>query len=121
MQRLVRDANQLRWDHSALRSQSLDITHQDQQNNVFAFRRWNEQGDVILTVVNFSGGEWPNFDYAVRTGIGGGWQEVFNSQAPLYGGYENSGNGSDSRWSDAGGYVHIRLPKWSVLCFKQVG
>jgi 1,4-alpha-glucan branching enzyme len=119
MQRLVRQANQMRWEHSALRSHSLDISHRDQQNNVFAFRRWNDQGDVVLTVVNFSNGEWP--DYAVRTGVGGGWQEIFNSQAPEYGGYPDSGNGSDARWSDGGGYVHIRLPKWSVLCFRQVG
>jgi 1,4-alpha-glucan branching enzyme len=119
MQQLVRQANRMRWEHSALRSQSLDISHRDQQNNVFAFRRWNDQGDVVLTVVNFSNGEWP--DYAVRTGVGGGWQEIFNSQAPEYGGYPDSGNGSDARWSDGGGYVHIRLPKWSVLCFRQVG
>jgi len=121
MQALVRDANEMRWRHGALRSQSLDVAHVDRQNGIFAFRRWTDQGDVVLTVVNFSDREWKDFDYAVRTGVGGGWQEIFNSQSPLYDGYADSGNGPDSRWSDGGGYVHIRLPKWSVLCFRQVG
>jgi 1,4-alpha-glucan branching enzyme len=120
MQALVRSANQLRWQHPALRSQSLDVTHTDRQNNVLAFRRWNEQGDVVLTVANFSEREWPDFDYAVRTGAGGAWQEIFNSQAPEFDGYAESGNGPGARHADAGGYVHVRLPKWSVLCFRQV-
>lgn len=121
MQALVRGANQMRWEHPALRSHSLDVTHHDRDNNVFAFRRWNDSGDVVLTVVNFSEREWPGFDYFVRTGVGGTWQEIFNSQAPQLGGYEDSGNGPTSRASDAGGYVPIRLPKWSVLCFRQIG
>jgi 1,4-alpha-glucan branching enzyme len=120
MQALVRAANRMRWEHSALRSHSLDVTHTDRQNNVLAFRRWNEQGDVVLTIANFSEREWLGEDYAVRTGAGGSWQEIFNSQAPEFDGYADSGNGSSARHSDAGGYVHIRLPKWSVLCFKQV-
>ena len=121
MQALVRGANQLRWNHAALRSHSLEVTHHDRQNNVLAFRRWNEQGDVVLTVANFSDHEWLGFDYAVRTGAGGGWQEIFNSQAPEYDGYADSGNGPTARWSDGGGFVPIRLPKWSVLSFRQVG
>lgn len=120
MQALVRGANQLRWSHSALRSHSLDVTHTDRQNNVLAFRRWNQDGDVVLTIANFSEQEWHGFDYAVRTGVVGSWQEIFNSQAPEYGGYADSGNGPSARHADAGGYVHIRLPKWSVLCFRQI-
>lgn len=121
MQELVRAANQLRWNHPALRSHSLDIPYQDRQNNVFAFRRWTDQGDVVLTIANFSDREWSGFDYAVRTGVGGNWQEIFNSQAPLFGGYPDSGNGSGVRESDGGGYIHIRLPKWAVLSFRQLG
>lgn len=120
MQALVRAANQMRWNHPALRSNSLDVSHTDRQNNVLAFRRWNEHGDVVLTVANFSEHEWLGFDYAVRTGADGGWQEIFNSQAPEFDGYADSGNGPFARHSDAGGYVHVRLPKWSVLCFRQI-
>lgn len=108
----------MRWEHPALRSHSLDVTRHDRDNNVFAFRRWNESDDVVLTVVDFWEREWPGFDYFVRTGVGGTWQEIFSTQAPQFGGYEDSGNGPTPRGRDAGGYVPIRLPKWSVLCFR---
>jgi 1,4-alpha-glucan branching enzyme len=120
MQALVRAANQLRWSHHALRSHALDVVHHDRANNVLAFRRWDEQGDVLLTVANFSDRDWRGFDYRVRTGVGGIWQEIFNSQAPEYGGYADSGNGSEARWSEHGSLA-IRLPKWSVLSFRQLG
>jgi 1,4-alpha-glucan branching enzyme len=117
MQRLVEDANRMRRDHPALRSHSLDVTHPDHVNNLLAFRRWNDGGDVVLVVANFSGRDWP--EYAVRTGTGGSWQEIFNSQAPCYGGYEDSGNGPGVRWCDGAGYLHVRIPSWSVLAFRK--
>ncbi len=121
MQVLVRAANQLRWSHPALRSHTLEVTHVDRDNNVFAFRRWNGQGDVVLTVVNFSEREWRDFDYRVHTGAAGAWQEIFNSQAPEFGGYPDSGNGPDARLSDPASWLSIRLPKWSVLSLRQLG
>ena len=119
MGRLVRDANNLRWAHPALRSHSLDVCHQDRQNNIFAFRRWNDQGDVVLVVANFSDREWRGPDYSVDSGCGGGWREIFNSQAPEYDGYDDSGNGPAVRWCEGTSFP-IRLPKWSVLCFAKV-
>ena len=76
--------------------------------------------DVVLTVANFSEREWPGFDYAVRAGVGGRWQEIFNSQAPEFDGYADSGNGPTPRAGDGGGWVPVRLPKWSVLSFRQI-
>jgi 1,4-alpha-glucan branching enzyme len=121
MQHLVAGANWMRHNHGALRGDSLEVTHADRNNGVLAFRRWNYDGDVVLTVVNFSNHEWLDCGYAVRTGVGGTWEEIFNSQAPSYGGYENSGSGPGARGCDGGGYLHIRLPSWSVVCFRQVG
>jgi hypothetical protein len=40
---------------------------------------------------------------------------------PEFDGYADSGNGPTARSSDGGGWLHIRLPKWSVLSFRQVG
>jgi 1,4-alpha-glucan branching enzyme len=119
MQALVRAANQLRREQPALRSRSLELCHHDRDNGVFAFRRWTADGNVVLCVANLSEHEWRDFDYALRTGVSGGWREIFNSQAPEFDGYPDSGNGSDERVSDAGGYIWIRLPKWSLLCFRQ--
>ena len=121
MQRLVAAANWMRATHGALRGDDLEVTHADRNNGVLAFRRWNYDGDVVLTVVNFSNQEWLDCEYAVRTGVSGWWEEIFNSQAPIFGGYENSGTGPGARGCDGGGYLHIRLPSWSVVSFRQVG
>lgn len=60
MQRMVTDVNNLRWNHPALRSSSGLIVHTDHSNNVVAFKRWNNGGDVILIVVNAGDGQWDN-------------------------------------------------------------
>lgn len=57
----------------------------------------------------------------VRTGVGGAWEEIFNSQAPTCGGHENSGSGPGARGTDGGSWMHMWQPCWSVLCFRQVG
>jgi 1,4-alpha-glucan branching enzyme len=117
MQRMVVDINNLRWNHSALRSPAGQITHTDPTNNVVAFKRWNNAGDVILVVVNAGDGQWDNTQYSVSlAGDTGSWQEIFNSQAPLYGGVNTVGNPGyvlDSR----NGQLSISLASWSVHVF----
>jgi 1,4-alpha-glucan branching enzyme len=117
MQRMVGDINNLRWNHSALRSPAGKITHTDPSNNVVAFKRWNNAGDVILVVVNAGDGQWDNTRYSVSlAGDTGSWQEIFNSQAPLYGGVNTVGNPGyvlDSR----NGQLSISLASWSVHVF----
>jgi 1,4-alpha-glucan branching enzyme len=117
MQRMVADINNLRWNHPALRSPVGQITHTDPSNNVVAFKRWNNAGDVILVVVNAGDGQWDNTEYSVSlAGDTGSWQEIFNSQAPLYGGVNTVGNPGyvlDSR----NGQLSISLASWSVQVF----
>ncbi len=49
-------------------------------------------------------------------GDGGTWLEIFNSQAPVYGGINTVGNyGMFLNSSD--GQIWINLPSWSVLIF----
>src|SRR5258708_34210540 len=119
MQRLVRDANQVRWENPALRSRSLDICHRDADNEVLAFRRWNDEGNVVLTIVNCSDREWRALDYRVCTGSGGGWTEIFNSKAPLHGGHENSVNGPGRADGDAGGGSSTELPAAAATLLSQ--
>jgi 1,4-alpha-glucan branching enzyme len=120
MQALVRAANQVRWDHPALRSQTLEITHRDRDNGVLAFRRWTDGGDVVLVVANLGGRQWSQHDYGVPTNAGGRWEEIFNSQAPQFGGFADSGN--YGAWPDTqgDGRIYINLPPWSVLMFRRV-
>ncbi|HEX4448067.1 MAG TPA: alpha-amylase family glycosyl hydrolase [Polyangiaceae bacterium] len=117
---LVRDANQLRWDHPALRTAHLLVTHRDPDNRVLGFKRFDDGGDVLLVVLNLSDNEFDDATYGVDLGgDGGAWEEVFNSQAPQYGGFDDSGNFLADLTADGDGRIRIRLPKWSLLVFRK--
>jgi 1,4-alpha-glucan branching enzyme len=114
---MVSDANNLRWNHPALRSPAGQITHIDPANNVVAFKRWNNGGDVLLVVVNAGDGQWDNAQYAVSlAGDSGLWREIFNSQAPLYGGINTVGN-FGYILNSGNGQLSINLSSWSVHVF----
>ena len=117
MQRMVADINNLRWNHPALRSPNGQISHTDPHNNVVAFKRWNNLGDVLLIVVNAGDSQWADPPYAVQLGgETGQWEEIFNSQAPLYGGVGAVGNpGTTLQATD--GQLPIHLASWSVHIF----
>jgi 1,4-alpha-glucan branching enzyme len=117
MQRMVADVNNLRWNHAALRSAAGEIVHVDGSNGVVAFKRWNEAGDVLLIVVNAGDGQWDNTGYAVSlAGDSGAWEEIFNSQAPVYGGMNTVGN-PGYELNASGGQLWISLASWSVHVF----
>lgn len=117
MQQLVRDINNLRWAHSALRGPSGFITHNDTQNHVVAFKRYNLDGDVLIVVVNSGDGIWASNQYGVSlAGDRGTWLEIFNSQAPVYGGIGTVGN-YGTYLEPSNGQIWINLPSWSVLIF----
>jgi 1,4-alpha-glucan branching enzyme len=119
MQQMVRDVNNLRWAHPALRSPSGSVVHVDNQNQVVAFTRYNTLGDVLLVVVNAGNGQWGSSDYGVNMGgESETWTEIFNSQAPAYGGVNTVGN-YGFQLQVSGGQLSINLPSWSVLIFSQ--
>jgi 1,4-alpha-glucan branching enzyme len=116
MRNLVADANNVRWNNPALRSDDVPAQpHFDSTNNVLAFVRGN-----VLTVVNLSDNQWDQAQYGVNLGgLQGTWTEIFNSQSPQYGGWNDSGNFAAQLAVQADGRIYIRLPKWSVLMFRQ--
>ena len=121
MRNLVTDANNVRWNNPALRGESVaTVTHADTNNNVLGFLRWNDGGNVILTVVNLSDNQWDSPSYGVSIGgAGDSWEEIFNSQAPQYGGWNDSGNFLSNLVVQGDGRFYIKLPKWSVLIFRK--
>jgi 1,4-alpha-glucan branching enzyme len=120
MQRLVADANNLRWRHPALRSENLDLLHADYQGQVLAFKRYNFEGDIVLVIVNLSDNQWSNGEYGVNmSGESGVWREIFNSQSPHYGGMGTTGNFQTDRYVANDGHLYINLPSWSVLMFQK--
>ena len=117
MQQMVRDVNNLRWAHPGLRSAAGNVVHVDYQNQVVAFTRYDMDGDVLLVVVNAGNGQWGSSDYGVNMGgESGSWTEIFNSQAPVYGGVNTVGNfGYGVPVVD--GLLSINLSCWSVVVF----
>jgi 1,4-alpha-glucan branching enzyme len=121
MRNLVTDANTVRWNNAALRSDNgPQTTHYDSQSNVMGFLRWTNDGNVLLTVVNLSDNQWSQPNYGVNIGgTGDHWEEIFNSQSPQYGGWNDSGNYLADLLVQDDGRFYVRLPKWSVLIFRK--
>jgi 1,4-alpha-glucan branching enzyme len=121
MRNLVADANNVRWNNPALRTDyGPTVPHFDPNNNVLGFLRWDDSGNVILTVVNLSDNQWDQPIYGVNIGGAGDiWEEIFNSQSPQYGGWNDSGNYLANLVVRSDGRFYIRLPKWSVLIFQK--
>jgi 1,4-alpha-glucan branching enzyme len=118
MQQMVRDINNIRWANPALRSEYLAPVHDDDPGQVVAFKRWNLNGNVILAVINLGDQQWSNTDYGVNMGGDSGtWREIFNSQAPGYGGINTTGNYQADRNVAPDGKLYINLPAWSLLLF----
>src|SRR5262249_38645617 len=120
MQQLVRDVNNLRWRHPALRSPAGDVVHQDPEGQVVAFKRSTFDGDLIVVVVNISDNQWTNYTYGVLMGgESGAWREIFNSQAPVYGGINTVGNFGD-QLHVTDNKLFINLSSWAVVMFQKV-
>ena len=118
MRRLVAAANTVRWEHPALRNGMLEITHEDYPNNILAFKRWNVEGDVILTVLNLGDISFTDRSYALGTCQSGKWQQILCSQDAEFGGWDGAGNAYYDPCTDSGNRININIPQWSVLMFK---
>lgn len=120
MRRMVADVNNLRWAHPALRSPAGNVVHVDYANQVVAFKRYALDGDLLLVVVNVSDNQWTFGEYGVNlAGESGPWREIFNSQAPDYGGIITTGNPGGPRFVAGDGRLYLNLPSWSLLIFQK--
>jgi 1,4-alpha-glucan branching enzyme len=117
MRRLVAACNAVRWQHPALRADSLAIPHEDPANQVLGFVR-QSGNNLVLTVVNLGEQNFSNRSYGVRTGGNGGqWTQVLCTQDAAYGGWDGAGNAFYEPWTQPDGMLYINLPKWSVVMF----
>jgi len=121
MRKLVAAANRIRLEHPALRRGFIEVTHEDFNNSILAFKRWDNEGDIILVIVNAGDHNFNNFQYGVHAGQTGQWQQVFCSQDAEFGGWNGSGNAYYQPWTQANGNIYINLPQWSVAMFKRIG
>lgn len=106
--RFYQDIIRLRLQHSGLRSHNIDIIHVHNANRVIAFRRWNENEELLIVA---SLNNYPfTSNYTIESNrIGNGsWKEIFNSDASLYGG-NNVGN-LDGSITSSNGQIDIIIP-----------
>jgi 1,4-alpha-glucan branching enzyme len=110
VQRLVRDLNRLYRQVPALHV--LDAQPEgfawsvigDAENSVFAYLRMGAEGDKpVLVVCNLTPKE--RHGYTVGVPFAGEWQEIFNSDAAIYGG-SNMGNGGMVQGMTEGSHGH---------------
>ena len=92
------------------------IAHEDNRNNVIAFRRLAKDGSDIIVVVNFSPVEQP--EYRIGVPFAGTYEEVFTSDQKEFGGggLLNGKVRSDKKpMHGQEQSINIRIPRFGVL------
>ena len=118
MQRMVRDVNNLRWQHAVLRSAAGNVVHVDDAGQVVAFKRYTLDGDVVLVVINVSDNRWDDRAYGVNMGgESHTWAEIFPTGSRDRG-INTNGNFGAAIEVEAG-KLFIDLPSWCVLMFRK--
>ena len=119
MRKMVSDVNLIRHANRSLRSEEIYYGfHDDHVNNVFAFKRCHENGNVILVILNMSDTDFEEHSYGVSAGEHeGNWEQIFCSENVEYGGRDGVWNSSYEPVMDDG-KMHIYLPAWSVVMMR---
>ncbi|MFP4315328.1 MAG: 1,4-alpha-glucan branching protein GlgB [Desulfovibrionales bacterium] len=105
VKRTVEDLNRLYRTEPALFELDFSlegfewVDFHDQQNSVISFLRKDRSGQSILAVFNFT--PVPRTNYRIGVPQAGHWEELFNSDAALYGG---------SGWGNLGGVLSTPIP-----------
>jgi 1,4-alpha-glucan branching enzyme len=118
--RFYQDLIRLLTSNPAARSRTLDVIYRHNNHRVIAFTRSTpDQQLLILASLNDAA-----FDHGYVVGTdsgrlkGGGWREIFNSDAAIYGG-ENVGNGS-ATLQVSGGQINAVIPAHGFVVFEKV-
>ena len=95
------------------------ISHDDNRNNIIAFRRIARDGSDIVVIVNFS----PELQSSYRIGVpfAGTYEEVFTSDAAKFGGagFTNGKVKSENKpMHGQAQSISVEIPRFGVLFFK---
>jgi 1,4-alpha-glucan branching enzyme len=130
LQRFVRDLNTLYRGEPALHERDCDpagfewIDANDYEQSVICFlRRGRDPNDPVVIAMNFT--PVPRNNYRIGVTQGGRWDEIFNSDAPLYCG-SGQGNlgGVDAApvgWHGRPYLLNVTLPPLGLVMFKRSG
>ncbi len=130
LQRWVRDLNTIYRGESALHQLDCDpagfewVDCCDADQSVTSYlRKGKSPDDVLLVIANFT--PVPRYNYRVGVSQGGKWEEVLNSDAPLYGGsgQGNLGgvNTAPVTWHGRDYLLNLTLPPLGMVVFKYQG
>lgn len=117
--RFMEELTWLRRRTPALRSETLSVLHRHSQNRVLAFHRWVPgYGQDVVVVASLN--DHTLTGYEIAWPAGGGWREIFNSDA--YDNYVPTGNGGSIQawWAPRDGFpatARLTLPANSLLVF----
>ena len=105
---------------AAARSTALDVIYTHNDNRVIAFTR-SDPSPQLLVVASLNDGAFAQ-GYVIGTDSwrlpSGGWQEIFNSDAAIYGG-DNVGNGGATLQVN-NGQINAVLPAHGFVVFEKV-
>ncbi|MFN8587748.1 MAG: alpha-amylase family glycosyl hydrolase [Candidatus Eisenbacteria bacterium] len=110
--------NFLRRTLPALRSSAyVYVAHVNEGGNVIGFRRYDNNGNSVMVLANFSNNDYAN--YRIGVPEGGQWMELVNSQDPAYGGPGpvNGLNIAAQNWAYDGfnQSVVVNVPKMALI------
>jgi 1,4-alpha-glucan branching enzyme len=106
--------NPAMWQRDHEREGFVWIDGGNADGNVLSFLRYDDKGNPVACVINFSGG--PHHDFALQLPKAGKWNEILNTDAHEYGG---SGVGNFGQIStDSNGLAHISVPPLGAVWFK---
>jgi 1,4-alpha-glucan branching enzyme len=123
MQKLVADLNRLYREHRALHRMDCHpdgfewIDADDAEQSVVVYLRKAPDAPPVLVACNLT--PVVRSDYRVGAPIGGGWREVLNTDAELYGG-SNVGNGGhlnaeEIAWHNRPASLRLTLPPLATI------
>ena len=127
VQNVIRDLNRLYTSEPALNELDHEaggfewIDHEDSENSLFSFLRRSRDGETIIAIVNAT----PVLREGYRLGVpnGGFYEEIFNSDAEIYGGSnQGSGGGIPTQEQEAHGKPHsieITIPPLGTVFLKR--
>ena len=118
--RFYQDLIRLVTDKPAARSHALDVIYRHNDNRVIAFTR-SALNQQLLVLASLNDAPFEH-GYFIGTDSGrlpaGGWQEIFNSDAALYGG-ANVGN-SSATLPASNGQMNAVIPARGFVVFEKV-
>ncbi|MDO4269814.1 MAG: 1,4-alpha-glucan branching protein GlgB [Eubacteriales bacterium] len=125
MQTYVKALNHFYLETPQLWEQDTDwrgfewISHEDNRNNIIAFRRVAQDGSDVIAVINFSPVE--QAQYRVGVPFAGTYEEIFTSDKAEFGGSGTANGKVRSESKPMHGQeqsISIQIPRFGVLFFK---